>query len=545
MSDEEEEENKELSEEQEEEENEEENKEENEEENKEENSNKNITNEIKEPKKPHSYYQSIINELEKELESQKELNNKLDNDKIQEQIEKLKNDLNFKNTTLEKLKATNNKQKSVLNEFTKRLEQEKMKSDKIVEKEDNDIESKKRIQKISFKSEEDKKLDKAAKTMKELRMKNEQLVKILYESKDYTNKMDLEVLNKEIKEQLEQKKEEKKLLIKQLQSHSKCKEEQKQLNEDIIKLMDELKKVKSNIQEIRDKNDNLILDYSKKVIPKFSFELNKKVNKISPIYNALTSKRLIMLNKSTPNIHTNQNGKYLINNKITLPLILTKKISIYEDTILTNEFMKKIQDQFKGNDSEYNTLIKKIKLVENNGRKTENKLRNEMNEKNLRLSSLDDRFKVMKIEKKHSDLSSQLLKIQLNNCIKGNKQKVKELKEQEKELQNIKNNIKTKNEQISKLLGQINYIRSLISLSNMKIEDNEIKKYIEKIKREKSLKLANKNNNKEEEMKNDINIITTKNINEESIQVDSTDDKNSNKKEVVKTKKKSKKNNKK
>ena len=147
----------------------------------------------------------------------------------------------------------------------------------------------------------------------------------------------------------------------------------------------------------------------------------------------------------------------------------------------------------------------------------------------------------MKIEKKHSDLTSQLLKIQLNNYIKGNKLKVKELKEQEKELQNVKNNIKTKNEQISKLLGQINYIRSLISLSNMKYEDDEIKKYIDKIKREKSLKLTN-NNNKEEEVKNDVNILTTKNKNEESIQVDVADDKNSNKKEVVKTKKKSKKN---
>ena len=512
----------------------------------------NIKNNIKKvPKQSHSYYISIINQLKKEIESEKKINSNTKKSELEIEYDELKNELKKKKSILEKLKSTNKKQKSALNILTKRLESGNNKQlendeDDILEKNnDNDMGHNKHKIRNNFNSEEDKKLNKAVKTMKNLRIQNDILFKQLYENKDYTDKIILEDLGKEMKGQLDQKNHEKNLLIKQLQSHINCQIERNKLNESINKLTIELKNIKLNIQKSKDKIDDLLLTKNKNVnIPNLSYEKNKKIDIISKANNPTAPKLIKIINKSSLNIYSNNSDKNIIKKKISLPLISIKKYQ-NDDSFLSEEFTKKLNEQFKDNELDYKTLMKKIKMIETNRKQTENKHKNEINEKNNRLNSLDEKYKLMKIERKLSDFQSNILKSKLNNFTKEKKQKIKQIKELEEELKKKNIIFKSKKDEISKLVEQINYIRSLVSLGNIKIEDERIKKYVEKIKNEKRLKTI-ENKNKEEEVKNDMKIdikLDTKNTkNEESIQADcSENDTNKNNQKEKKTIKKRKK----
>ena len=512
----------------------------------------NIKNNIKKvPKQSHSYYISIINQLKKEIESEKKINSNTKKSELEIEYDELKNELKKKKSILEKLKSTNKKQKSALNILTKRLESgnnkqlENDEDDNLEKNNDNDMGHNKHKIRNNFNSEEDKKLNKAVKTMKNLRIQNDILFKQLYENKDYTDKIILEDLGKEMKGQLDQKNHEKNLLIKQLQSHINCQIERNKLNESINKLTIELKNIKLNIQKSKDKIDDLLLTKNKNInIPNLSYEKNKKIDIISKANNPTAPKLIKIINKSSLNIYSNNSDKNIIKKKISLPLISIKKYQ-NDDSFLSEEFTKKLNEQFKDNELDYKTLMKKIKMIETNRKQTENKHKNEINEKNNRLNSLDEKYKLMKIERKLSDFQSNILKSKLNNFTKENKQKIKQIKELEEELKKKNIIFKSKNDEISKLVEQINYIRSLASLSNIKIEDERIKKYVEKIKNEKRLKTI-ENKNKEEEVKNDMKNdkkLETKNTkNEESIQADcSENDTNKNNQKEKKTIKKRKK----
>lgn len=512
----------------------------------------NIKNNIKKvPKQSHSYYISIINQLKKEIESEKKINSNTKKSELEIEYDELKNELKKKKSILEKLKSTNKKQKSALNILTKRLESgnnkqlENDEDDTLEKNNDNDMGHNKHKIRNNFNSEEDKKLNKAVKTMKNLRIQNDILFKQLYENKDYTDKIILEDLGKEMKGQLDQKNHEKNLLIKQLQSHINCQIERNKLNESINKLTIELKNIKLNIQKSKDKIDDLLLTKNKNInIPNLSYEKNKKIDIISKANNPTAPKLIKIINKSSLNIYSNNSDKNIIKKKISLPLISIKKYQ-NDDSFLSEEFTKKLNEQFKDNELDYKTLMKKIKMIETNRKQTENKHKNEINEKNNRLNSLDEKYKLMKIERKLSDQKSHILKSKLNNFTKENKQKIKQIKELEEELKKKNIIFKSKNDEISKLVEQINYIRSLVSLGNIKIEDERIKKYVEKIKNEKRLKTI-ENKNKEEEVKNDMKIdkkLETKNTkNEESMQADfSENDTNKNNQKEKKTIKKRKK----
>ena len=515
----------------------------------------NIKNNIKKvPKQSHSYYISIINQLKKEIESEKKINSNTKKSELEIEYDELKNELKKKKSILEKLKSTNKKQKSALNILTKRLESgnnkqlENDEDDTLEKNNDNDMGHNKHKIRNNFNSEEDKKLNKAVKTMKNLRIQNDILFKQLYENKDYTDKIILEDLGKEMKGQLDQKNHEKNLLIKQLQSHINCQIERNKLNESINKLTIELKNIKINIQKSKDKIDDLLLTKNKNInIPNLSYEKNKKIDIISKANNPTAPKLIKIINKSSLNIYSNNSDKNIIKKKISLPLISIKKYQ-NDDSFLSEDFTKKLNEQFKDNELDYKTLMKKIKMIETNRKQTENKHKNEINEKNNRLNSLDEKYKLMKIERKLSDFQSNILKSKLNNFTKENKQKIKQIKELEEELKKKNIIFKSKKDEISKLVEQINYIRSLVSLGNIKIEDERIKKYVEKIKNEKRLKTI-ENKNKEEEVKNDMKIdkkLETKNTkNEESMQADfpenDTNKNNQKEKKTIKKRKKLKK----
>ena len=294
------------------------------------------------PQKTHSYYQILINQLKEEILILKKNNNKMEKS-FEEDYENLKNKLNAKISLLNKLISTNKKQKNSYESLSKRLEQEEIKQNKIKEKYLNSMEFLK--QKDFLTSEIDKRLDKSTLTMRELRMENQELLKKLDENEDYANNINLEIQKKDIKEQLQQKNNEINILIKLLEPHILCKEEQKKLKEEINTLNSQIKNTKKNIQKIKENNaENLIFS-------------NKNKRSSS---NSLVSKKIMNLNKSTPNIYLNKNNNNENNNILSLPLILNKK-NKKEETILSNEFYKNVKNEFKGNEVEYNFLIKKIK----------------------------------------------------------------------------------------------------------------------------------------------------------------------------------------
>ena len=166
-----------------------------------------------------------------------------------------------------------------------------------------------------------------------------------------------------------------------------------------------------------------------------------------------------ILNKSSLNIYSNNSNKNIIKKKISLPLISIKKYQ-NDDSFLSEEFTKKLNEQFKDNELDYKTLMKKIKMIETNRKQAENKHKNEINEKNNRLNSLDEKYKLMKIERKLSDFQSNILKSKLNNFTKENKQKIKQIKE--KIIQQKKLKKKKMKRKIMKLIMKIIMIKQKI-----------------------------------------------------------------------------------
>ena len=459
--------------------------------------------------KTRTYYLSVIEKLQTELEYAKNLNCNTKKTLLQEEQEKLNYFLNEKTTIIEKLKSTNIKQKKALYNLSKRLEQLNTQNEKIVEEDINEVKSN---EKGKIKSEEDKKLDKNINTLKKLRLKNEILFNMIYENREYADIVNLEEYNKEIKEQLGQKNDEKNILTKQLKSHLSCKEREKQLNEEINILTKELKDLKSNIQKIKDKTDELTLKNTiKKSNPFFSFNNSKKIIKVKKLNNSATSKHLNIFNNSTPDARSNKTFRHNYKN-INLPLIQPKK----EESVLTNELSNRIKESFKGNENEFNSLFKKIKIVETKRKKTENRNKKELDEKNMKLNSLDEKFNIMMMDNNYSEFTFLLLKNKLNEIILKNKQKEKQLKELEKELHSKTQDNKNKSHEIKKLLLNIKKMRGLASLCQINIEDNNIKEYIDKIKKEKeinSLKINSKEDNN-----GDNKILNNINKQEENIQ---------------------------
>ena len=485
-------------------------------------------------KKPRSYYTSIISQLESELESKIKINNNNSGKAlIEKEYEELQLDLNRRKSMLEKLKKTNEKQKNAIEELSAKIEKEN-------EKRTIENNTKLRLKKINIEinpvlKEKDNKLNKATKEMKLLRLENEGLRKILYEDNQYNERVDLEDLNRDIKEKLDEKNNEIYLLMKQLKAHIICKEEQKKLNHDIITLNKELKNIKINIQEYKDKTEDLIFEKNEK----YRIRNLKNLMNNQPMY---TTKKLIIVNKSTPNIHSNKNKSFIkqINNKdIILPLI-TPSNNQNESSILSEEFCTKLKQACTQNKVDYDILVKKIKALESKRKNTENKNKNELNEINSRVSTLDEKYKLLNIDKKGLDFNNCILKNKLSSLMNQNYKQSKKVNKLEKELKQKQDIFNSKNNEISLLLEKINSIRNIADFNKeIEIQENEINKYINRIKKEKILKPKGEEN-KRAETNDDVKIKTKKTIytNEESIQSDVLNTKSTKDKKMKKTIKK-------
>ena len=460
-------------------------------------------------RKPRSFYISKISELKAELESQKNLNK---NNILEKEYEELKLDLNKKVTLLEKLKLTNEKQKNAIDELSKKIEQNNER--KTIEENNNKIKLKKVIEMNPVLKEKDNKLNKATKQMKSLRLKNEGLMKLLYGDNEYNERVDLEDINKEIKEKLDQKNDEINSLTKQLKSHLKCKDEQTKLKKELNNLKNELKNIKTDIQTIKDKTEILILDKND----------NNKLRNINNLLNPgnMPKKKLIIVNKSTPNIHSNKNKITNKKNakKIILPLIVPLNYP-KEYTILTEEFSLKIKESCMNNKIDYNILIDKIKMLESKKKNLEKKNKDELDEINIKVSNLDEKYKLMNIDKKGLNFNNNILKNKLSSLNHENNKQLKVVYKLEKELKEKQDISNTKNNEISVLLEKINAIRNLASFTKeIEVQESEINKYINQIKKERDIMEVDEDNknNKNNEINDDLRIKFNKIENEESIQ---------------------------
>ena len=487
------------------------------------NNNNNNTN-IKNDLKIKAEYIALIEGLENELKLEKNINIKLKDNFNSDEIIKLKNDLKEKDALLEKLISTHKKQKSALSLLTKQLDKENKKRLKIYLQEKNQTihnndDTDRSINKLSKEQAvnivlkvKDKELSNATNKMNALKSENETLKKILYENEDYNNNINLEDKTKEINDKIEKCNNEKNILLKQLKIHKKCIEEQKEYNDKYDNLKEELKDIKKNVQKVR--NDTLKLINNQKNIS-LSNNLYLGLNSQSSIQ---TNKRYNNAANSSPNIHLNKNkNKNQKNNIIILPLI-TSQTNSQNESILTDNFTKKIKEYLNNDEEEYITLINKISNLENSRKIIETKHKSELNQFNSQISSLNEQFKVLNCDSKGSNCNIRVLKYKLNTIKGDNKQQSKKLNELKKEYQSKINISKEKDYEISLLIGQINSLRNLANYSNIEIPEDDINNYIEKLKKEKRYEI---NKKVKEEKKNDKNE-NNKNVSkmEESIQAD-------------------------
>ena len=324
--------------------------------------------------------------------------------------------------------------------------------------------------------------------MNVLKEENESLKKILYEDEDYNNNIVLEDKNKEIAEKIQNYNKEKYFLNKQLLEHDNCIEEQNLYNQEYQNLKDELKLVKQNILESKNKINVLL----------------KNNNNTATISNSNTEKnitnnsnnKIVKLNKK--NSITKSTSK--TEQKTILPII--QKAQVTSQSILTEDFMEKLKKYLSDDEDGYTILINKIENIENNRKVIENKHRIELKQFNSQISSLDEQYKQLTSNSKSSNSNIKVLKFRLNTIKGDSKRQLKKINELKKDLEKNKNISKDKDYEISLLLGQINSLKNIVSLSDITLPPDGINEYIEKLKEEKGLdqqesNTTNENNSNE------------------------------------------------
>jgi len=483
-------------------------------------------------------YIAHIEQLENELTLEQNINKQIEDNLSSDEITKLKSELNQKTDLLDKLITTNLKQNSALNLLTRKLNEENKKRMKLKsqdKQESRSREESERSNKNISKTQavnivlkvKEKELHNALNKMNVLKSENEALKRILYENVDYKNI--IEDKSKETNDKIQKYTNEKNLLIKQLKVHKECLDERMKYNEQYNSLKEELKQIKKNINNIHSDTQNLI----------------KEKNMI----NLTVSNNNIKLQKNSDKKHSSSLSvkKTKTNNKnkkdIVLPLISSQTINQSQnqnESILTDEFKKKVKEYLNNDEDECMALIEKISNIEKSRKMIENKHKNELKQFNTQIKSLDEQFKLLNSNSKGSNSNIRVLKYQLNTLKGNNRLDAKKLNELKKELQSKIDVSKEKDYEISLLIGKINSLKNLANYGNIEIPQDDISDFIEKIKQENQYIDVYKNDNeyKEEKMdsesdkinKNKKNIKDgrskiylkneNKNIAEESIQAD-------------------------
>ena len=402
-------------------------------------------------------YIAKIEGLEDELYIEQYITKKLQKDSsYNEELLKLENELSEKNKKLEQLKTLNQKQQNTINDFKDKLNKESNKqnmNNKVILINTN----KKEVSKNEFMNNviktKDKELLAVIDKMNTLKKENEELKKKISQNEnaninfnyiDSSSKKNFDKINflqKEIKN-----------LNKQLLEHNKCIEEQNNFNKNYTNLKNELKLIKNSTQEMKNK----INDFEKKILNLEISDINNSNNNKDFIINTMPN----VVKNSNINIQKRQNLNHNViycktltktQNDTLLPTISIQPLSPknnnnntynkdsfnYNKSILTNDFVKKMQKFYGRNQNDYIILINKLQNLEKNVKSMAGKKYNSRT-LNLKNANYMGKFNDLKEENREDN------------------KKALELKEK---LENLKNAGKEKDGEISKLLNQINELK--------------------------------------------------------------------------------------
>ena len=479
-------------------------------------------------------YLALIEQLENELKLEQNINIQLKDNMTLDEITKLKTDLNQKTDLLDRLIITNKKQNSALNMLTRKLNEENKKKLKLKTQETQESNSREESERSNINISKaqavnivlkvkEKELHNALNKLNALKSENEALKKILYENVDYKN--NIEDKSKEINDKIEQYTNEKNLLIKQLKEHKKCLDERKKYNDDYNNLKEELKQIKKNIQNIRSQARNLINEKNGINLTVTNNNINNMIK--SPKNNEKKTALSLSPRRTKTN---NRNKKGIILPLITSQIINKSQNLNEEESILTDEFKKKVKEYLNNDEDESTILIEKINNIEKSRKKIENKHKNELKQFNTQIKALDEQFKLLNSNSKGSNSNIRVLRYQLNTIKGNNRLDAKKIIELKKELQSKIDVSKEKDYEISILIGKINSLKNLANYGNIDIPRDDISDFINKIKQENQYIDVYKNDKEEGDNENDKNTKggrkkiylknEGKNIAEESIQAD-------------------------
>ena len=433
-------------------------------------------------------YIAMIEGLEDELYIEQYITKSLKKDSdFNEEVNKLKTELNNKNNKLEQLKLINKKQENTLIEFRNKLKKEKTMNNKVIINNENSPQLKNQSLREVSKNEamnnaiknKDSDLTNVLNKMNYLKKENEDLKKKIYQiennyTSNHTNNTTYEDSTQKNLEKIKFLQTEKRLIEKQLIEHNKCIEEQNLINKEYNNLKNELRLLKINNQDIKAK----IKEFEKKIL---NIEINDINNSNSNYmnYNNNISNLLIkkknnnIINRRTPSIRNTTFSKTLpkVQNKNILPIIsiqpLIPNISNYSNnnqsnkSILSEDFLKKIKNYFNENEGDYFNLIEKINNIENNTGDNYAKLK----KYNTQVGIMD-KINVINFEGKENEGGIKIMNQKLNLLKDENIQQNKKIEELNKHLDNIKIIEKEKDNEINALLNKINSMKNNLKLDN-------------------------------------------------------------------------------
>ena len=427
-------------------------------------------------------YIAMIEGLENELLIEQYITNSLKKDPdLNEEINKLKSELNSKNNKLEQLKSINKKQENTLIEFKNKLKKEinkKAMNNKVIINNENNMNlSVKNIKEVS-KNEainnvikiKDSALINVINKMNFLKKENEELKKKIYQNENnfncsFNKNSNFEDFSQKNLEKIKFLQNEIKILNKQLLEHNKCIEEQNIINKEYNNLKNELRLLKINNQEIKNKTK----EFEKKIL---NIEINDINNNSIVNYNInnLTLKKNSILNLNISNKRQSSVRNTTFSKTLPkpqkqnlLPIISIQPLmpnacnqfnnqNTYNNnnnnSILSYDFLKKIKNYYNNNETEYFILINKIKNIEANS------MNRELKKYNTQFGILDKK-KLLNFDGKENEYNLKMMNYRLNTIKDENILQNKKTEELQKHLCNVKNLEKKNDNEIALLLKKI------------------------------------------------------------------------------------------
>ena len=439
-------------------------------------------------------YIAVIEGLENELLIEQHITKSLKNDtSFNEEVNKLKSELNNKNTKLEQLKSINKKQENTLIEFKNKLKKEvnkKAMNNKVIINSENNINlnclkevSKNEAINNAIKIK-DSALMNVINKMNLLKKENEELKKKIYQNESSFNcshvaNPSYEDSSQKNMEKIKFLQNEIKMLNKQLIEHNRCIEEQNTVNKEYNSLKNELRLLKINNQDVKNK----IKEFEKKILNIEINDINNNslvnyntnnltIRKKNPNGNNIGDKRQSSVKNSMLSRTTPKSQKLDILPIISIQPLVPNTYNYINNqnnnkSILSDDFIKKIKKYFNNNEKEFLTLINKIHNIEKNGNNAVDTNSNfyQLRKYNTQLGRLD-KNKMTNFDGKEGENNQNLMNYKYNTLNDENKLQNKKIEDLQKQLNNMRKIGKEKDNEISTLLNKITQMKNALKIND-------------------------------------------------------------------------------